>query len=242
VVRADTLGQTNRPAFFLTINAHQYLGLARGEILGMIEHEKIGSKVRDGQNTSIEDQLDPNVSGVAGWIFAMHNYEILLKKAQAYAARYQLSLGKQLGFGHQGTVWTAQSNRKIGKSALKIHAAADPYARELRAYQRLAERGVAAIERLKVPELLAFDEELAAIEMTVVTKPFLLDFGGAYLDRAPEFPEEILAQWREDKQEQFGSHWSEVESALQTLASTVFTCWIFIRGISPLPINAICNH
>lgn len=136
----------------------------------------------------------------------MHDFETLLKKAQDYAARYHLSLQKPLGFGHQGTVWATQSNRQVGKSALKIHRAAGAYRRELEAYQRLAQRAVASIERFQVPELLAFDEELLALEMTIVTKPYLLDFGGAYLDHAPEFPEEIWAQWREEKQEQFGSN------------------------------------
>jgi len=38
-----------------------------------------------------------------------------------------------------------------------------------------------------------FADDLLAIEMTIVTPPFILDFAGAYLDPAPDFP---LKFWR----------------------------------------------
>jgi hypothetical protein len=68
-----------------------------------------------------------------------------------------------------------------------------------------------------VPQLIAFDDELLVIEMTVVQPPFMLDFAGAYLADAPDFSDEVLEQWREEKVEQFGDRWPEVESAVEWL-------------------------
>ncbi len=50
-----------------------------------------------------------------------------------------------------------------------------------------------------------------------MSRPFVLDFAGAYLDRPPEFSEEVMADWRAEKQEQFGPRWPEVESILRYL-------------------------
>jgi hypothetical protein len=53
--------------------------------------------------------------------------------------------------------------------------------------------------------------------MSVVTRPFVLDFAGAYLDHAPDFSDEVLAEWRAEKQEQFGPRWAEVQAILRDL-------------------------
>jgi hypothetical protein len=55
--------------------------------------------------------------------------------------------------------------------------------------------------------------------MTIVKKPYVLDFAGAYIDQAPEFPENVWTEWETDKREQFGPGWTVVESILQTLRS-----------------------
>jgi len=68
-----------------------------------------------------------------------------------------------------------------------------------------------------VPQLLGFDDELWVIEMTVVARPFVLDFAGAYLDFPPDFSEEVLADWQAEKHEQFGSRWPEVQAILRAL-------------------------
>ena len=46
-----------------------------------------------------------------------------------------------------------------------------------------------------------------------MTRPFLLDFAGAYLHDPPEFSEEIWAEWESEKQEQFDKRWPQVQSA-----------------------------
>jgi hypothetical protein len=48
------------------------------------------------------------------------------------------------------------------------------------------------------------DDELLGFEMTVVERPYLLDFAGAYLDTVPQFPDEVWAEWEADKREKFG--------------------------------------
>ena len=68
-----------------------------------------------------------------------------------------------------------------------------------------------------VPQLLRIDEEFRAIEMTIVRSPFLLDFADARLDEAPDFSEDVLRQWEEEKAEIFGERWPEVTRILAAL-------------------------
>ncbi|HYV34934.1 MAG TPA: hypothetical protein VE988_04465 [Gemmataceae bacterium] len=50
-------------------------------------------------------------------------------------------------------------------------------------------------------------------------RPFVLDFGGAYLDKPPDFSDEVMADWAVEKQEQFGSRWPEAHAILRHLES-----------------------
>ena len=65
--------------------------------------------------------------------------------------------------------------------------------------------------------------------MTVVSRPFLLDFAGAYLDWSPDFSDEVMADWRAEKLEQFGERWPEVEAILRILQ----TYGIFMIDVHP---------
>ena len=67
------------------------------------------------------------------------------------------------------------------------------------------------------------------IEMEVVTRPFVLDFAGAYLDTPPDYPDEVLADWRTEKQEQFGDRWPDVEAILRSLEQF----GIYVADVSP---------
>ena len=58
---------------------------------------------------------------------------------------------------------------------------------------------------------------LLVLEMTVVKRPFVLDFAGAFLDDGPDFSDEVLADWRAEKQEQFGARWPEVQAVLRII-------------------------
>lgn len=139
--------------------------------------------------------------------------EDMLRRSQEYAKRYALRLDRRLGFGKDGTVW--ETDRQ---TALKVFRHADPFRREVAAYARLAERRVLDVNGHRVPQVERVDEELLGIEMTIVQPPFVLDFASAYLDRAaPEFPEDVMAEWLARKREEFGSNWSRAAGVLAAL-------------------------
>jgi hypothetical protein len=141
----------------------------------------------------------------------------LVRRVQEYADRKGLVVGQQLGLGVHGIVFTAERQTEGGRWALKVHERAAAHAQERDVYLRLQEPDVTLIRGCNVPELLAFDDELWVIAMTIVTRPFVLDFAGASLDQPPDFSGEVLADWQLEKQEQFGPHWAEVRAILRAL-------------------------
>lgn len=80
--------------------------------------------------------------------------------------------------------------------AIKVHREEAGYLRERDAYLRLRALGTTTIRGCNVPELLAHHDALWILVMTVVVRPFVLDFGGAYLDQAPDFSDDVMADWR----------------------------------------------
>ncbi len=143
--------------------------------------------------------------------------EILIQNTRAYASRHQLQLAERLGFGIHGIIHVARDNVKSGKTALKAHRSVEPYQRERAAYERLREARVTQILGFHVPQFIRADDELRVIEMTIVTRPFVLDFAGAWLDAPPEFPDETWAEWETEKVEQFGPSWPKVQAVLAEL-------------------------
>ena len=128
-----------------------------------------------------------------------------------------MQLTERLGFGIHGVIFAGEDNPKVGKTAIKAHRYVEPYLRELDVYKRLKEAQITRILGFHLPQLLGSDDDLRVIKMSVVTRPFVLDFAGAYLDQIPEFPEETWAQWKEDKKDQFGSRWPKVQEVLGEL-------------------------
>jgi hypothetical protein len=110
-----------------------------------------------------------------------------------------------------------------------VHRREPGYVRERDVYLRLREVGVESIHGCRVPLLLSHDDELWVIEMTVVERPFVLDFAAAELDWPPEFPDDALADWRGEKQEQFGSRWPAVQAILAALERY----GIFMTDVNP---------
>jgi hypothetical protein len=157
----------------------------------------------------------------------------LRRRAREYTRRHGLVLGDELGCGVHGIVFMTESQPQKApvavRSAIKVHQRPADYSRERDAYLRLEDHGVAAIRGCHVPRMLRSDDELWVIEMTVVQRPFVLDFASAYLDRPPDFSEEVLADWRAEKQERFGDRWPEVQAILGFLESL----GIFQIDVSP---------
>jgi hypothetical protein len=141
----------------------------------------------------------------------------LLHRGQDFANRKGLTLGDRLGAGVHGIVFNAKSKIDEGRLAIKVHERKADYCRERDVYLRLSELGITNIRDCHVPELIAYDDELLVIEMTVVTRPFVLDFAGAFLDQPPDFSEEVLADWRAEKLEQFEARWPLVQTILGVL-------------------------
>lgn len=142
----------------------------------------------------------------------------------AYCRRRGSLPEKQLGFGWDGLVLSTNCLSAI--KGLRYQAL---YQRERDIYQRLQEEGVLKVREFNVPRLIGFDDELLCVEMSIVRPPFVLDFAGAYLDIPPEYPEEVLEVWRNEKQEQFGDNWPEVQRLMREFAQLR----IFLADVKP---------
>ena len=141
----------------------------------------------------------------------------LIEHAAAYASRNQLRLAERLGFGIHGIILVAEDNSKVGKTAVKAHRSREPYLRERDAYERLKAAGITEILGFHVPQFIRCDDSLRVIEMSIVVRPFVLDFAGAWLDAPPEFSDEVWAEWVAEKQRQFEARWPKVQEVLAAL-------------------------
>lgn len=141
----------------------------------------------------------------------------LLPDAEAYAWRRGLELTGRLGDGADGNVWKVRGKRKHVSWALKLQAATAGYRRERDCYERLSEHGVSEIAGFHVPQLIRSDDEWNAIEMSIVTRPFILDFAQAHLDVLPEFTGEVWEERLETWQDVYSEEWPRVSQALQEL-------------------------
>jgi hypothetical protein len=146
-----------------------------------------------------------------------------------YACLHGLTIGSRLGFGVHGSVFAAENQSNDDVVAIKAFESEECYVRERDVYLRLKELRMRSVHGCTIPTMTGFDDGLRVIEMTVVARPFVLDFAGAYLDRAPEFSEEALAEWRAEKQEQFGARWGDVQIILANLAGH----GIFVVDVNP---------
>ncbi len=158
---------------------------------------------------------------------------MLVPNARLYAARRQLDLAEKLGSGKDGIVLAAKHKDKAADVAIKIHRLEETYDREKRAYQRLGMAAVTSVLGFNVPELIDFDDGLPALEMTIVKRPFILDFAAAYLDRRPEFPEDTWTMWEEEKREQFEGRWP----AVQEILAAFERIGIYLLDVSPANIG-----
>jgi hypothetical protein len=155
--------------------------------------------------------------------------ESLIVIAQSYAARRQLEIAERLGSGKDGTVFVAKRKIASAKVAIKAHRFEELYFREKLAYERLRKLEINSIQGFNVPEMADFDDNLRILEMTIVKRPFVLDFAAAYLERRPEFPPEIWAEWEAEKREQFEERWPIVQQILDSFEEI----GIYLMDVSP---------
>ena len=143
--------------------------------------------------------------------------EELIECAKRFAELRGLQLLRQLGFGVHGIVFEAKDQGKLGRLAVKFLSDSTAFERECLVYRRLRELGVRRVLGFNVPQFLHSYRGWRAIEMTMVSPPFVLDFAAAYLGRPPEFPPDVMAEWEDEKREQFGERWETVQRVLAAL-------------------------
>lgn len=127
---------------------------------------------------------------------------------KGYVRKHKLRLLNKLGDGKDGIVLSSDRD-----TAVKFLYDIDNYNRELRAYRILEEAGVDEVNGHHVPRLIDHDDELRAIEMTIVAPPFLLDFVAAYTEKEVErfaFDPDVMAERESHWVEVFGARWPDV--------------------------------
>lgn len=140
--------------------------------------------------------------------------------AQEYASRNRLVVEKNLGLGAgiHGQVFLIRGALTPGGAAIKAFYEEEFFCREVQVYERLLEAKVRDIRGFAVPQFLRVAADLLVLEMTVVERPYVLDFAGAYLDdQVPKFDNEVWEAWEADKREKFGERWPEVQAVLADL-------------------------
>lgn len=155
------------------------------------------------------------------------------KRAQAYFNSRKLAVQSYLGVGTQGSVFAcnlpSQSDDSVQQVAVKIHNQEIAYKREVGIYLRLRDHGVNEVGGHIIPDLIGYDDELLAIEMTIVSPPFCVDFGGAYLDRPPDYSPEVWEDWEGMKSMAFEENWPHVKKILALFQAM----GIFIADVNP---------
>lgn len=139
--------------------------------------------------------------------------EDIERQASLYAQGRGIELGPRLGDGKDGIVSSTLGSFR-GPTAVKVLRRPDLYLRELACYRRLAEHGVVQVCGHNVPQLVGYDDGLLIIEMTIVSRPYVLDFAGAYIDEPPEFPAEVMEERYTHWEEVFEDRWPTVQSIM----------------------------
>ncbi len=137
-----------------------------------------------------------------------------------------------LGIGQEGMVW--KTNRE---TAIKVFDRIENFSREVACYTILRERDIYDVAGFTVRKLIEEDHELRVVEMSIVSAPYLLDFGKSWVGRRPDYSSEQWEEYEEGRKELFGANWDLVGSAMSVLKRYGF-CYI---DASPNNINCH-NH
>jgi hypothetical protein len=161
--------------------------------------------------------------------------EILIPNAMLYASHCQIEISETLGSGKDGIVLVGKHKAQPAKVAIKALRWAEAYQRERDVYDRLARNAVRSVLGFNVPQLIGRDDDLRLLEMTIVERPFVLDFAGAYLDVRPQFSPEVWADWEAEKREQFENRWPTVQKIIAAFEEV----GIYLLDVSPANIGFI---
>lgn len=136
-----------------------------------------------------------------------------------------MHLERPVGFGREANVYVTSHG-----TAIKVHNDADAFQNELLCYLRLMNHSITEVLGHNLPTLHDADEQLLVLEMSIVERPFLLDFGAARLDSAPDFPPEVLETWEQEKIEQFGDNWPHAAAIIEWMRANL---GIYLLDIHP---------
>jgi hypothetical protein len=151
-----------------------------------------------------------------------------ITRAALYAKTRGLTIEKTLGAGWDGIVQA--TNRT---TAIKSFRHPQLYRQERDVYLRFEEKGFVSANEFHVPRLIEYDDNLQIVEMTIVTPPYIVDFAGAQLDRKNEFPPDVMANWLEEKKEQFEANWPRVKRAMWKFAAI----GVHLNDVAPRNVN-----
>lgn len=146
------------------------------------------------------------------------------RRAREFADDREIDLIRSLGAGYDGVVY--ESSRLTAIKSLRYP---ELYERERDVYLRLSEQQVSEVCGCRIPRLTDYSDHLSVVEIEIVQPPYVLDFAGAYLDRRPDFPADVYADWHAEKAEQFGDDWPRVQSIMATLAGI----GVFLADVKP---------
>lgn len=133
--------------------------------------------------------------------------EPVLSNAYRYCVERAIQLDETsvLGWGQDGTVW-----KTTVPTAVKAFHRPLNYEVEKACYQRLAEKKLRSIDGLALSRMIDFADELQVIELEIVTPPYLLDFGKAYIDQKAPYDATQLTEYKNMIGELFGDDYPRV--------------------------------
>jgi hypothetical protein len=138
----------------------------------------------------------------------------------AFAQANNLELIRQIGFGIHGLAMLADNRDQLLVSVVKVFESTEPYERERDVYLRLQEAGATSLAGCSVPQFIGASDQHLTIWITLVDRPFCLDFAAAYLDGLPRYFPPMGEEWEAEKLAQFGAEdWSKVLRVLDELES-----------------------
>lgn len=135
-------------------------------------------------------------------------------RLEHYLRLHALAQIRPLGRGKDGAVWETNV-----QTAVKIHEVEPSYTAERDAYIRLLEREVVGAGGFSIPVLVAYDDDLLAIEMSVVLPPYVLDFASAKLDDPPDLIEDEGHTLYDLMEDRFGERASDIMALYHELSS-----------------------
>lgn len=129
-------------------------------------------------------------------------------RIQEYQKRYHCRLLGFLGSGPGQDGFVQRSSRL---TAVKFFDRAERFEREREVYRILQRRGIHDIAGHNVPEYIGEDGELRTLEMSIVGRPFILDFAGArHPHEVPDFEPHVIDEHTARLMDLFGDRYAEV--------------------------------